>query len=177
LGIEAPATRTVRCENKSEVTNYTEVLCIVVSCLIATFSLRPAAADTIFQDTFDDGNPADAAPVTWVPQAGTWDASSGDYVVGGPGLKESRVPEHILADKSVRTRVRLSGQGVPRRGVAIQFRRQAANNNLGYGASVLADGLIGIFRLAPFVDLGSTIVPFDVLATTSCSRLTRSTMN
>ena len=137
-----------------------------ITCLVFTWIAVPhmATAATIILDTFDDGDAEDGMPVTWVPGAGTWDASSGDYTVRGPALKESWVPEHILGDTSIRTRVRLSGEGLPGRGVSIQFRKQGGNFGNGYAGSLLANGTIGFARVQPFTILGAAIAPFEVLS-------------
>ncbi|MFV1966266.1 MAG: hypothetical protein ACC628_12650 [Pirellulaceae bacterium] len=88
----------------------------VVCCVFAAVTCTQAAsADTIFRDTFSDGDAEDGMPVTWTPtdSPGIRDAVSGDYVFTPVPESEdffsSDVLNVILEDTSIRSRLRVSG--------------------------------------------------------------------
>jgi len=144
----------------------TRIAAVAVCILACLNSGNEATAGTVFVDDFNDGNAEDEMPVTWVPNSGTWDASSGDYTSAGTMIRLSVVPEHVLGDTSVRTSVRLTGNGSQGLGGGIAFRRMPGNNLVGYGGSVLDNGTIGFLRVdgAPIPTiLGASVAPFDVL--------------
>jgi len=98
-------------------------------------------------------------PVTWTPQLGTWDASSGDYIASGVSPKITVAPGHILGDTSVRSRVRAEGNV----GVCLGVRR--GPGPVGYAGCLLPDGRLGFNRVdgAPTpVLLGFSTVPLNV---------------
>ena len=81
---------------------------------------NPSNAETVFFDDFSDGSVTndvpvdrDGNPVVWTPipglDSGTFDASSGDYVITtAPDDGSAQVPvvsSHVLSDTSIRARV------------------------------------------------------------------------
>lgn len=129
----------------------------VLTWMICAQAAWPA---TRFFDDFNDGNAGDGMPVTWAPGAGTWDASSGDYVATGSLPRVSLVPDYVLGDTSVRAQVRVVGNI----DAAIAVRRQTPL--IGYAGTIRPDGTIAIARLdAPNsgVVLGSAVVPFNAV--------------
>lgn len=93
-----------------------EVLFAIVCCVAC---LPHAQGNTIFRDTFNDGDAEDGMPVTWTPlpdRVGNYDASSGDYVLSPifPGTTDtlrSLAEESTLADTSIRSQVSLQNDG------------------------------------------------------------------
>lgn len=136
---------------------------LIIGCLllVSMISTRHALADTIFFDDFDDGDAEDAMPVDWVPGGGTWDASSGDYVVTGSIPRFSLVSGHSsLGDVSIRTQVELDG--TVGGGLAVRRTSPLA----GYAGQIQPDRTIEILRVdgTPVpVFLGTSTVPFDPL--------------
>jgi len=117
---------------------------------------RAASAGTPFLDDFNDRNAQDGSPVTWVPSAGTWDASSGDYVVTGSIPRLSRVTAQVFTNTSARAQVRVTGNIE----AGIGLRREPL---FGYAGVIRPDGSMTIARLdgAPPVALVSAVVPFN----------------
>lgn len=136
---------------------YCLVYRICVACCVLLIASDGASADTVFRDTFDDRNSQDGMPVTWVPDSGTWDAASGDYVTSGSAIRLSISPDHVLSDTSVRTQIRLGGENEQGLGAGIAFRRTPGDIFFGYGASLLDNTTLGLFR----VDGGPGIVVLD----------------
>jgi len=104
--------------------------CVVLGCIMCGICAS-ASADTIFFDDFNDGNAADGMPVTWVlPFAGfsgTFDASSGDYVLTpSDRAVVATVPDLILDNVSIRTQARMLEQPATRGGVELIARGNIA---------------------------------------------------
>jgi len=120
-------------------------------------------ANTVFFDDFNDGDAGDGMPVTWAPERGTWDASSGDYVASDPMqiVSISLVPEYnTLGETSVRTQVSAIGTT----GLGPGVRR--APGPFGYVGFIDVDGTLGINRVdgAPAaIELASSVVPFNAV--------------
>jgi RNA polymerase sigma factor (sigma-70 family) len=111
-----------------------------------------ARAETIFFDNFDDGDAGDGSPVAWVPvpgASGTFDASTGDYVVApSQYFASAGVPQHIVSDVSIRAQVRVlepSGAG----GGPYLIARGSRSSGIAYTARVNEDGLAAIERTSP----------------------------
>lgn len=95
---------------------FLQVLFVVVSSAVCAL---PAQGNTIFRDTFNDGNAEDGVPVMWTPRPdrpGDYNASSGDYILSPflPGSSEnltSQALDFTLTDTSIRSQVRLESDG------------------------------------------------------------------
>ncbi len=135
---------------------------LTIACCVLTsaISAQAASAATIFFDNFNDRNAGDGMPVTWSPDLGTWDASSGDYVATGSVPRISRVPTHVLGDTSVRAQVRVVGNINAVLGVRRLMPR------VGYAGDLRADGTVAIARVdgADPVNLRTAVLPFNPVA-------------
>ena len=130
----------------------------IACCVLTSMLCAPAASgDTIFFDNFNDRNAGDGMPVTWSPDLGTWDASSGDYVATGSLPRVSRVLAHVLGDTSARTQARVVGN------VAVNLAVRRLGVSHGYAGVIRPDGSMTIAKFGDFppVALGSAVVPFN----------------
>jgi hypothetical protein len=156
---------------------------IVVCCVVALACAFPASGDTIFRDTFNDGNAEDGVPIAWEPVVpafpGDYDASSGDFLlIPPPGgaqadFMAAMVRDVVVSDMSVRARVtRLQDPPMATSWVGILGRvtpvdpGRAGDEYAGYEAHIGASGDLDLVRYdsdSPGgVTLDSKTVPFDV---------------
>lgn len=115
-----------------------------------------ATAATKFIDDFNDGNAADADPVTWsplYPNDGTYDASSGDYVLspntGNDILVAVPVPNLNLGDTSIRVQIRADGvfDNTPE-GIGVLVRSDVSQVST-YAAGIGVDGVVYVGNIPP----------------------------
>jgi hypothetical protein len=88
----------------------------VAACFLVAAMCAGASAGTVFFDDFNDGNAVDGMPVTWdpvVPQfPGSYDASSGDYLLTPPpggatiSFMAALARDILIPDVSIRAQVR-----------------------------------------------------------------------
>jgi len=136
-----------------------------------------ASANTVFYDDFSDGSTTnnvpldrDGNPVVWTPvsglDVGTFDASTGDYVLTTAAAENDLVAvpsSAILGDTSVRTRIRLEGSPAS---IAVLARGNVAElSAYQAGISTITGNAYIVRNQSPTGDplvLASTPTPVDV---------------
>lgn len=133
---------------------------MLISALAFSAGLDTASGQTIFRDDFSDGSATDGSPVTWTPEPlspGSYDASSGDYVLSNGAIMVSTVPAHVLEDTSVRVRAVFLGGDNPNNFVGVAARRGSV---YGYAAVLSRTGSIDIVRVDPDFQATSLVQAF-----------------
>lgn len=116
--------------------------CFVLGSGIMAASALTAHADTVFRDTFRDGDAQDGVPVTWTLRPGEQLAvDSGKLVISdSDGFSLAAVRDLSLADTSIRTRLRIAAGDA----IGVTARWNPGGSSSGYYGYVLASGAAGI---------------------------------
>jgi hypothetical protein len=125
--------------------------------------IRTASAGTIVYDDFNDGDIADASPISWRPVTehgtanGSFDASSGDLTLAPQSENDTLAivvdPKAELSDVSMRVQLRNDGANNADTQVTGVILRVDLNSLAFIEAGIDVDGLLYIQEVAPTVNI------------------------